>query len=377
MDGFLDKTGLTTPQVTTNKILLEGDNLKDLLAKTDINLPTLSSRWDSDFAENVGWVKSEGQWLNGNAYRDAYDLMVSRIGINDKFVAATVGTELTDENADKFLIDTTAVKFRLPLINGERVLVQKIASSTSLCDIYSDGYCEQNGELTITSTKTTHTFTIPFNTKPFITFHRATTRNASSYDSEIYPRSISSTNFKYGMNRDGINYARWSAIGFTNVLPSISNYNCNTYLFFKLADEVPSTVVNTQQIVDDLHEEAINFKNECSATLAQGDFVVETYTNGTSWYRLYHSGWVEQGGESSAEFSTITFIKEFANTNYSFISHVMTKPDSNSHTFHGMYYGKTTTGISNVYVCEYGTVGRLSSNYIHCWEAKGFIKTTE
>ena len=77
----------------------------------------------SFFAENIGWVKSEGQWLNGNVYRDAYDLMVSRIGINDKFVAATVGTELTDENADKFLIDTTAVKFRLPLINGESVLV--------------------------------------------------------------------------------------------------------------------------------------------------------------------------------------------------------------------------------------------------------------
>jgi hypothetical protein len=134
------------------------DLIDNLVAKTDINLPTLSSRWDSDFAENVGWVKSEGQWLSGNVYRDAYELMVSRIGINDKFIESTVGTELTNNNADKFLIDTTAVKFRLPLINGERVPVISFITNSTYANanatevsngnksyvIYSDGWCEQN-----------------------------------------------------------------------------------------------------------------------------------------------------------------------------------------------------------------------------------------
>ena len=193
----------------------------------------------------------------------------------------------------------------------------------------------------------------------------------------ITSRTVTSISFYIG---DDSTYnpgdLHWRSIGFGDI-PSLDEYNRGNYLFFKLADEVPSTVVNTEQVVADLKQECDDFKNECSATLAQGDFVIETYTNGTSWYRLYNSGWIEQGGESSAGIGSISFIKEFANTNYSFISHVMMTSNSTGYTLHGMYYGKTTTGISNAYVGQNNAAGRLESNYIHCWEAKGFIKTTE
>ena len=340
--------------------------IDNLVTKTDINLPTLSSRWDNNFAENIGWVKSEGQWLNGNVYRDAYDLMVSRIGINDKFVAATVGTELTDENADKFLIDTAAVKFRLPLINGERVLVQTIVSPTSFCDIFSDGFCEQRGTLTITSAETTQTFVVPFNSVPFISFHRATDRNGSSYDRELYPRSISSTAFKYGMNTTGISYARWSASGFINGLPSISDYNCGNYLFFKLADEVPSTVVDTQQVIEDLKTECDQFRQTLETLMSQGHFVIETNVseNGNTWYRKYSDGWIEQGGRFSfsSQEGKITLIKEFSNTNYyaSAVPEVMgTSPNYNA-----AVYSKTTTnfGFNSL-------ISRACSGY---WYACGY-----
>lgn len=42
--------------------------------------------------------------------------------------------------------------------------------------------------------------------------------------------------------------------------------------------------------------------------------VVETYSNGTSWYRIWSDGWCEQGGYSSS--SNITFLQQMANTNY-------------------------------------------------------------
>lgn len=43
------------------------------------------------------------------------------------------------------------------------------------------------------------------------------------------------------------------------------------------------------------------------------DYVVETYNDGTNWYRVYKSGWVEQGGYSTgATTKTITFLKPFA-----------------------------------------------------------------
>ena len=358
------------------------DLIDNLVTKTDINLPTLSSRWDSDFAENIGWVKSEGHWLNGNVYRDAYDLMVSRIGVNDKFIEATEGTELTDENADKFLIDTTAAKFRLPLINGERTLVSTYKEGTQWYNLYSDGYIEQGGEFH--NSGSDRDVVISF-LKPFIDTNYIIDKTigiTGRYTSSATPQCYSTWNYTNSSftarayQDEGLHTFRWMANGYSSIVP-LSDYNCNNYLYFKLADEVPSTVVNTEQVVADLKQECDDFKNECSATLAQGDFVIETYTDGTSWYRLYNSGWIEQGGESSASIGSISFIKEFANTNYSFISHVMMISNTTSYTLHGMYYGKTTTGISNAYVGQNQTAGKLDSNYIHCWEAKGFIKTTE
>lgn len=47
---------------------------------------------------------------------------------------------------------------------------------------------------------------------------------------------------------------------------------------------------------------------------ALGPRIVETYSNGTSWYRVWSDGWCEQGGYSSS--ANIMFLKQMANTNY-------------------------------------------------------------
>ena len=47
--------------------------------------------------------------------------------------------------------------------------------------------------------------------------------------------------------------------------------------------------------------------------------VIETYSNGASWYRIYGDGWCEQGGEASWSGNptlTIILLKQYANTNY-------------------------------------------------------------
>lgn len=350
------------------------DLIDNLVVKTDINLPTLSSRWDNVYAENIGWVKSEGQWLNGNTYHDAYELMVSRIGINDKFVEATVGTELTDENADKFLIDTTAVKFRLPLINGERVLVSRLMIGKNELDVaawynwYSDGWLEQGSQFEKNTTYTNGTTTLikPFCSDTYqINLTASVAAATSLYGSGIITRTASSFDYSYYYNVGGI--GTWNASG-QSFIPSISDYNCNTYLFFKLADEVPSTIVNTQQVIDDLHEEAINFKNECSQTLAQSDFVIETFKDGTSWYRLYNSGWIEQGGEGGDAATTysVTLHKEMADTNYSVN---LTSYNYENSNYNLVCNNKTTTGFE-----IYGN-GTGAKAVTKGWEVKGFIKT--
>ena len=53
------------------------------------------------------------------------------------------------------------------------------------------------------------------------------------------------------------------------------------------------------------------------------DYVVEwkapTAENNYTWYRLYKSGWIEQGGPNNTINTTITFPKEMADTNYTII----------------------------------------------------------
>ena len=361
------------------------DLIDNLVAKTDINLPTLSSRWDSDFAENVGWVKSEGQWLNGNTYRDAYELMVSRIGINDKFIESTVGAELTNNNADKFLIDTTAVKFRLPVINGERMPVISFITNSTYANanatevsngnksyvIYSDGWCEQNIAVWPGYNGQEITLLTPYKNKCY-NIVAAQSESSNTTDTAGVGATVAicgemnKTKTSFRISKLTTDTVYLQTVGYANI-PAPADYNRDIYLYFKLADEVPSTVVNTQQIVDDLHEEAINFKNECSQTLAQGDFVIETWRDGYNWYRLYNSGWIEQGGMGGAATTTysVTLHKEMANTNY----HVnLTSCEHSSANYNIVCNNRTTTGFE-----IYGSADGAKAA-TKMWEVKGFIK---
>lgn len=53
---------------------------------------------------------------------------------------------------------------------------------------------------------------------------------------------------------------------------------------------------------------------------ANMDYVVESGSSGSTWYRKYKSGWLEQGGEfyPTTTSPALTFLKPFTDTNYSF-----------------------------------------------------------
>ena len=45
--------------------------------------------------------------------------------------------------------------------------------------------------------------------------------------------------------------------------------------------------------------------------------MIDSYVNGTQWYRLYSDGWLEQGGVvGSGDNMTVILLKPYSNTDY-------------------------------------------------------------
>lgn len=105
--------------------------------------------------------------------------------------------------------------------------------------------------------------------------------------------------------------------------------------------------------------------------------VVETYDDGNgNWYRLWSDGWVEQGGVLSSSlwssvnsFITLTFLKPFMNTTYTFLKTISSNYQSNLNAMNFAYNNKTTSTIS---------VGGCPSNYINeqNWYACGYAASS-
>lgn len=97
------------------------------------------------------------------------------------------------------------------------------------------------------------------------------------------------------------------------------------------------------------------------------DYVIEsqlpTSENNYTWYRLYKSGWVEQGGFVSSASGTVTvnFLKTMADTNY-----VSFKTLDTTSTNTGIQYNQVAFFNRNTSSMQTSTAGTGFS-----WEVKG------
>ena len=101
-------------------------------------------------------------------------------------------------------------------------------------------------------------------------------------------------------------------------------------------------------------------------SLQECQVVIESYINGSSWYRVWSDGWCEQGGifASAGGYATrtATFLKPFKDTNYiAFAEHNDSEGDSTSHCINT----KTTTTVQ--FLALYNKNGRAN------WVAMGYI----
>lgn len=105
------------------------------------------------------------------------------------------------------------------------------------------------------------------------------------------------------------------AIGIRNTNGSVYAY-CPTYTTYT---DSSTKIVTTAHLTNRWITSKATTAS--SASKARPAVVVTNYVNGTSWYRVWSDGWIEQGGFVSNApnntNTTVTFLKKFSNTNYS------------------------------------------------------------
>ncbi len=145
-------------------------------------------------------------------------------------------------------------------------------------------------------------------------------------------------------------------------------------------DEKTAQTIETMDIVDPKADESdLDGKANIDLSNCTKPYIVETYVNGTSWYRVYSDGWCEQGGISGTESTTrgqtinIVFVKNFINTNYT----VIAIDGNTSKSTYSTSVGITsvlngTKTVSGVSISSYGFASSDVHGVIN-WKTCGYI----
>ena len=100
-------------------------------------------------------------------------------------------------------------------------------------------------------------------------------------------------------------------------------------------------------------------------------YITETYVNGTSWYRVWSDGWKEQGGQlalNANTWATVTFLKTFADANYSITALAQGANTSLPDVFVGWKTGTKTSASIQLGGRYLSTNGAIEIS----WEARGY-----
>ena len=216
-------------------------------------------------------------------------------------------------------------------------------------NVYADGWVEQGGRYKDKPAAISINLPITMNDGYyFISVTSGTVvGNAGAYASGFYSASTTTIGIA-GISNNNNNSGKWEVKGYadpTEYTKDKWNYQniqverCMVQLFNSTTD---TAVATCNQVLADV------------SALNQGDYVIETQIptpeNNYTWYRLYKSGWVEQGGYVSytgswieGHIDSVVLPIEFANTDYRIMIGRTLPADGDILTSYDI--NKTTTGF--------------------------------
>lgn len=297
---------------------------------------------------NNSWLKSSGQWNAGTVYTGMYNWLLEQMNAGvSGFVASTAA--YTDYD---FVINTADQTFRLPVLSN-RILVEKKEPTDAdqyWYNLYSDGWLEQGGVLE-TSQATTVTFVKPYITTPNVMV-TAKSLSTTSVAAAVMTTDVTLASFSVtsgGWDNKGVFTAAagsvpkvWSAQGYTNI-PQNTTWN----LYYYIGD----TLQNAQLINVARIEEKLTDVNAASR-----GYVVDSYRNGTEWYRVYSDGWIEQGSMSTVVNGTtgvsfvVNYLTPFSRSDNQMIIMTSFEVDTNDTGSNLTIIGRGTNNFTGVNV---------------------------
>lgn len=250
---------------------------------------------------NNSWLKSAGQWNDGTVYTGMYQWLLEQMNAGvSGFVASTA--TYTDYD---FVVNTTDQTFRLPVLSN-RILVEKKEDVDSWYNLYSDGWLEQGGGIQPTTVGALNIqYLKAFKSIPYINMIRHSNYSGSATQAVYWCNLFTertANGFQVYADSNNNDYIIWHAEGYADI-PQNTGYN----LYYYTGDTLQNaSLINVARIEEKL----------TSVNAASRGYVVESYRNGTDWYRIYSDGWIEQGGSiafsSSTYIATFNFIKPFS-----------------------------------------------------------------
>lgn len=115
--------------------------------------------------------------------------------------------------------------------------------------------------------------------------------------------------------------------------------------------------------IQDMLNRIINMEKHC---------IIDSWSEGTEWYRVYADGWCEQGGCSTS--SNIIFLKEFGDTNYTSLATWLTPVTGSGQSLCIQNKTNSSMSVQLKWAADNSvTTFSIEHNGSYNWEAKGYI----
>ena len=246
---------------------------------------------------NLSWLRSTGQENSGTIYTGFYNWAVANIGqpFGAGYIKENSATDITDYD---LVINQANQTFILPTLNGEEVLPSDKYENLTLGASSEKHIAPANGWIVLNKIAKTS----PKYVNAYTGSNGRMVEMMSSFDGQ-------QVKYSFFMRKGEKYIVDYNADGDTLLYRFVyAKGNGNLYYY------VGDTLQNADLINIARMQEQITDINAQSR-----GYLVESYTNGTSGYRLYSDGYCEQWGYSDTDSNnlrTITFLKPYKDTNY-------------------------------------------------------------